>query len=80
MRHDVQASGDLWDTLEAYLGLGSGAAAARRLFVHYNTLKHRLRKIGELTNADLHDPRTRLALALALETRRLVVADAGVRR
>lgn len=80
IRHDAQTSGDLCDTLEAYLGLGSGAAAARRLFIHYNTLKHRLRKIGELTNADLHDPRTRLALALALETRRLVVADAGVRR
>jgi purine catabolism regulator len=77
VRHDDRTSGDLCQTLEAYLGLGSGAAAARRLFIHYNTLKHRLHKIAELTNADLHDPRTRLAMSLALEARKLVGADAA---
>lgn len=69
--HDARTGADLCRTLEAYLGHGSGAQAARALFVHYNTMKHRLRRITELTGADLHDPRTRLTLALALETRRL---------
>jgi purine catabolism regulator len=69
--YDEANSTDLCDTLEIYLGVGNGAEAARRLYIHYNTLKHRLQRIAELTHADLHDPRTRLTLALALESRRL---------
>lgn len=72
MRYDVAGGSDLCGTLEAYLGVGNGAEAARRLYIHYNTMKHRLQRIAELTHADLHDPRTRLTLALALEARRLV--------
>ncbi|MCC2335345.1 PucR family transcriptional regulator [Cellulomonas wangsupingiae] len=72
LRHDLQVDGDLCRTLEVFLGLGNAAEAARRLFVHYNTMKHRLQRIGELLGADLHDPRTRTALALALEAHRLV--------
>jgi len=72
LRHDAQADGELCRTLEVFLGLGNAAEAARRLFVHYNTMKHRLQRIGELLGADLHDPRTRTALALALEAHRLV--------
>ncbi|MBO3096047.1 PucR family transcriptional regulator ligand-binding domain-containing protein [Cellulomonas dongxiuzhuiae] len=72
LRHDAQADGDLCRTLEVFLGLGNAAEAARRLFVHYNTMKHRLQRIGDLLEADLHDPRTRTALALALEAHRLV--------
>jgi purine catabolism regulator len=63
---------DLRATLDAYLGVGNAAEAARRLFIHYNTMKHRLARIAELTGADLHDPRTRLTLALALEVRKLL--------
>jgi len=40
--------------------------------VHYTTMKHRLQRIGDLLDADLHDPRTRTALALALEAHRLL--------
>jgi len=72
LRHDAQVDGDLCRTLEVFLGLGNAAEAARRLFVHYNTMKHRLQRIGDLLGADLHDPRTRTALALALEAHRLV--------
>ncbi|MBD7919421.1 PucR family transcriptional regulator ligand-binding domain-containing protein [Cellulomonas sp. Sa3CUA2] len=72
LRHDAQADGELCRTLEVFLGLGNAAEAARRLFVHYNTMKHRLQRIGDLLGADLHDPRTRTALALALEAHRLV--------
>ncbi len=70
--HDAETGADLCRSLEVYLGLGNGAAAARELFIHYNTLKHRLRRIGELTGADLHDPRSRLTLALAIEARKLL--------
>jgi purine catabolism regulator len=69
------ADPDLRATLEAYLGVGNAAEAARRLFIHYNTMKHRLSRIAELTGADLHDPRTRLTLALALEVRKLLSAQ-----
>ncbi len=72
MGHDTSTGSDLCGTLEVYLGVGNGAEAARRLYIHYNTMKHRLQRISELINADLHDPRTRLTLALALESRRLV--------
>ncbi|MBO0921431.1 PucR family transcriptional regulator ligand-binding domain-containing protein [Cellulomonas sp. zg-ZUI222] len=72
LRHDAQVDGDLSRTLEVFLGLGNAAEAARRLFVHYNTMKHRLQRIGDLLDADLHDPRTRTALALALEAHRLL--------
>jgi purine catabolism regulator len=72
MAHDAEVGGDLCATLAAYLGVGNGAEAARRLFVHYNTVKHRLSRIADLTGADLHDPRARLRLALALEVRTLL--------
>jgi purine catabolism regulator len=70
--HDAEVGGDLCRTLAAYLGVGNGAEAARRLYVHYNTVKHRLARITELTGADLHDPSTRLRLALALEAHTLL--------
>lgn len=62
---------DLCGTLEAYLAVGNGAEAARRCYIHYNTLKHRLARITALLGADLHEPRQRTALALALAARRV---------
>ena len=72
IRHDAERGTDLCHTLEVYLDLGNAAATARRVFVHYNTMKHRLRRIVELTGAELNAPRTRMLLALALEARRLI--------
>jgi purine catabolism regulator len=69
---DQRDSADLCRTLEAYLGYGNAAEAARTLFIHYNTMKHRLARITELTGADLHDPRTRLTLAMAMQIRNLI--------
>lgn len=68
---EAETQGDLCHTLEVFLGLGNAAEAARRLFIHYNTIKHRLRRISEILSADLHDPHTRLALAVALRARTL---------
>ncbi|MCC2317055.1 PucR family transcriptional regulator [Cellulomonas chengniuliangii] len=71
VRHDAEHGGDLCRTLEEFLGVGNGAEAARRLYIHYNTMKHRMARIADLTGADLRDPRSRLTLALALEMRKL---------
>lgn len=62
---------ELCATLEMFLGTGNAADAARRLFIHYNTMKHRMARIAELSSADLRDPRARLRLAFALQARKL---------
>ena len=43
--------------------------AARLLYIHYNTMKHRMVRIEELLDVDLHNPRIRLSLAVALAAR-----------
>ena len=58
---------ELVDTLEAYLRLqGNLNSVARQLFLHRNTVRHRLRRIAKITGADLEDPDSRLALRLAI--------------
>ena len=58
---------DLLKTLEAYLKLnGSVNGVARDLYLHRNTVRQRLRRIGQLTGAKLTNADDRLALQLAL--------------
>jgi DNA-binding PucR family transcriptional regulator len=62
---------DLARTLEEYLNAhGSLNEVARRLFLHRNTVRQRLRRITEVTGADLSDADSRLALQLAILGRR----------
>lgn len=68
--HDAARGTNLADTLEAYLETRNAALAARRLFVHYNTLRNRLTRIEELIGPFLDDPDRCLSLALALRLRR----------
>jgi len=70
--HDAGHGTDLQETLGAYLNLGNGAEAARRLYIHYNTFKHRMLQVGDLVGDQLREPRGRLALGLALEARKLL--------
>ncbi|MBX7432514.1 helix-turn-helix domain-containing protein [Mycobacterium sp. Y57] len=57
----------LADTLHAYLdGFGDIAAVARRLHVHPNTVRYRIRRIEKLMSTSLEDPDDRLVLALSL--------------
>jgi len=64
---DEERYADLIKTLEAFMRLhGSVNAVARDLFLHRNTVRQRLRRIGQLTGANLADPNDRLALQLAL--------------
>ena len=65
----------LVDTLAAFLEqAGSLEATARLLFVHVNTVRHRLRRIETLAGRSPTEPRDALAFRLALVWDRL---DAG---
>ena len=63
---------DLETTLRAWLDHGMRVdETARALYVHPNTLRHRLRRFEEVTNADLRRPADLMELWWALERRRL---------
>jgi len=64
--HDQQRSGQLVETLRAYLESGEQQAAAKRLAVHPNTLRYRLDRIREIAGLEPDDPETRLNLSVAL--------------
>ncbi|HEX3795618.1 MAG TPA: helix-turn-helix domain-containing protein [Acidimicrobiales bacterium] len=49
---------------------GSAQAAAEQLYVHRNTIHHRLRKLEQHTGQDLASPRSVALLTLAFEIER----------
>jgi DNA-binding PucR family transcriptional regulator len=62
-----QAQRDELRTLEEFLRAhGSVNAVARALFLHRNTVRQRLKRIGVLTGADLEDADQRVQLYLAV--------------
>ena len=64
---DEERYEDLIHTLDAFIRLGGSVnAVARDMGLHRNTVRQRLRRIGQLTGADLGDANARLALQLAL--------------
>lgn len=66
------AGGDLLLTAGAFLDGGSSVeGTARALFVHPNTVRHRLRRIGEVIGRDLTAPRDAQVVRLALVLGRL---------
>jgi len=68
-RYDATRQGDLVETLGVYLAtFGDIPETARRLIVHKNTLRYRLRRIEELASLDLSDPDQQLALLLILRS------------
>lgn len=67
-----EAGGALLDTLTAYLdGGGALESCARALFVHPNTVRYRLRRVGDLTGYAPTDPRDAQVLRTALVAARL---------
>jgi carbohydrate diacid regulator len=64
--------GQLLETLDAYLVLGSVKEAAAALGLHRHTVLYRLDKLRELLGGDLDVPATRLRLQFALELRKLL--------
>lgn len=68
----------LLDTFGAWLDAdGSAAETAKRLFVHPNTVRYRLRRLEERTGRSLSNPRAVAELSLAYEIDCAMVADAG---
>ena len=73
---DTDNGTEFVETLRVYLdSFGSVSAAANRLFLHSNTLRHRLSRITEVTGLDLDDPKQRLAVSLMLLIGRPLVID-----
>jgi PucR family transcriptional regulator, purine catabolism regulatory protein len=67
VQHDRAHGAGLVATLRAFLdGDGSVNATAARLYLHPNSLRHRLKRISELTGADPRAFTDRVALAIAL--------------
>ena len=65
--HDSGHKTDYASSLAAWLdGLGDIAAASESLHVHPNTLRYRLRRMGELFGITLDDPNERLSVWLQL--------------
>lgn len=77
LRQDVygsllRAGGELIDTLDAFFTAGGVLeSAARALFVHPNTVRYRLRRIGDVTGFSPLVPRDAFALRIALTIGRL---------
>lgn len=64
--------GPLLETVEAYLATGcSIEGAARRLLVHPNTVRYRLRRAHDLTGWSATDPRGQFVLRMALSLGRM---------
>ncbi|MGC9670421.1 PucR family transcriptional regulator [Planosporangium sp. 12N6] len=77
LRQDVygallRAGGELLDTLDAFFTAGGVLeSAARALYVHPNTVRYRLRRIGEVTGFTPLTARDAFALRIALTVGRL---------
>jgi DNA-binding PucR family transcriptional regulator len=72
MRPLAAASGGLVETLDAFFDAGGVLeACARRLFVHPNTVRYRLRRIVDITGRVPGDPRDGLVLRVGMAVGRL---------
>jgi DNA-binding PucR family transcriptional regulator len=66
MRPLADAGPTLTETLDAYLDCGGAIeACARKLFVHPNTVRYRLRRIADFTGRDPTQPRDAYVLRIA---------------
>ncbi|GAA2400467.1 helix-turn-helix domain-containing protein [Actinomadura vinacea] len=67
VEHDRRSDSDLVGTLAVFLDeFGSVSASASRLFLHPNTLRHRIQRITEVSGFDFNDSNQRLAAAIVL--------------
>jgi sugar diacid utilization regulator len=68
----AEAGTTVLETLETYLSQGSSIeGTARALFVHPNTVRYRLKRVGEVTGLSPGNPRDSYVLRLALTVGRL---------
>lgn len=67
-----EAGGSLLETVETYLECGGVLeTCARKLFVHPNTVRYRLRRVTDMTGRNATDPRDAHVLRVALAVGRL---------
>jgi DNA-binding PucR family transcriptional regulator len=77
LRQDVfgslaRAGGELLETLDGFFTAGNVLeSAARSLYVHPNTVRYRLRRVGEVTGLSPLTPRDAFTLRIALTVGRL---------
>lgn len=65
-KYDHDNNTDLYHTLDTFLSCGcSIKLATEKLFIHRNSLVYRLKRISELTQADLEDFNTRFLLEMS---------------
>ena len=68
----VRAGGELLETLDGFFATGGVLeSAARGLYIHPNTVRYRLRRVGEVTGLSPLLPRDAFALRIALTVGRL---------
>ncbi|MCK2242739.1 MULTISPECIES: CdaR family transcriptional regulator [unclassified Crossiella] len=72
LAHDAEHGTEFVLTLGAYLdSFGDVSAAARRIHVHPNTFRYRIRRLAEISGLDFGDSRARLGAHLQLQLREL---------
>jgi len=64
--YDARCKSDLCETLRVFLEKGSQQETADTLVIHRQTLIYRLRKISEILQKDLSDPKIRMELYVGL--------------
>jgi hypothetical protein len=70
--------GVLLDTVSAYLDSGGSIeATARAMFIHANTVRYRLKRVGDLTGYNPLNPRDAFTLRVALTLGRLLNPGPG---
>lgn len=73
VKYDVQRNTNLIVTLERYLkNQKNSSLTAKELYLHRNTLIHRLNKISEILKVDLDDSEKVLELQLALKAMKIL--------
>jgi hypothetical protein len=83
LRQDVygtlsRAGGELLETLDAFFAAGGVLeSAARSCYVHPNTVRYRLKRVGDITGFTPTEPRDGFVLRLALTIGRLDPLEAG---
>lgn len=71
IEYDRKRNTDLVDTLDVLMDCNLNlSVAARRLYLHYNSLRYRLQKIEELIGPFVDDPHLRFNLQFALRIRK----------
>lgn len=71
--YDEDNGSDLVRTLEVFLSCnGNAQQTAEKLYVHYNTLRYRVRRIEEILGVDLGSAEVRFNLQLGLKVKRLL--------